>query len=78
MKEHEKYIKGCEDMNNKRNNQEEQWYKRYKDFDQNLTQKMNQYEQIFIQPLKEKEQKEQEKVMKELEMAEKARWDRAA
>jgi hypothetical protein len=39
---------------------------------------MNQYEQIFIQPLKEKEQKEQEKVMKELEMAEKARWDRAA
>jgi hypothetical protein len=23
MKEHEKYIKGCEDMNNKRNNQEE-------------------------------------------------------
>ena len=38
---------------------------------------MKNYEQKYVLPEKERERKEQEKVIKELEMAEKARWDRA-
>ena len=38
---------------------------------------MKDYEQNYVLPEKEKEKRENQKIMKELESAEKARWDRA-
>jgi hypothetical protein len=38
---------------------------------------MKNYEQNYVLPEKEKEKRENQKILKELESAEKARWDRA-
>jgi hypothetical protein len=39
---------------------------------------MSDYEKKFVMPQKEKELKENEKIMKELDLAERAKWERLA
>lgn len=38
--------------------------------------KLKEYEDKYIKPIKDREAKENEKIMKELDLAEKAKWDR--
>ena len=58
MKEHEMYMKGCDDENQRRFNNQNRWNQYYRDFDNKLTLKMNDYDKKYIAPLKEKEIKE--------------------
>ncbi|CDW79439.1 UNKNOWN [Stylonychia lemnae] len=76
MKDHEDFLRQQAEREKKKDDQDQRWNKFYKDFDEKLTGKQKEYEQKFVQPLKEKEAREQERVMRELEMAEKAKWDR--
>ncbi len=45
LQEHQLYMKGCAEDNRRKEEQENRWNKYYRDFDQNLTKKMKEYEQ---------------------------------
>ncbi len=58
LQDHERYVKGCEETNRKRGDQENKWNQYYRDFDNKLSNKMQDYDAKYVQPLKEKEQME--------------------
>ena len=64
MNEHEAYLKGCNDANSKRQEQDDKWNNYYRKFDANLSGKMKDHEAKYVMPLKEKEMVEQNKLVK--------------
>lgn len=58
LKDHEAYLKACADRERQKDAQDQKWNKYYRDFDNKLTDKQKEYEQKYVLPVKEREQRE--------------------
>ena len=76
LKDHEAYLKAQEERERQKDQQNHKWNQYYRQFDAKLSDKMHDHEQKYLLPVKHKEQLEQSKLLKQLDEAEKAKWDR--
>jgi hypothetical protein len=50
QREHEAYVRACEDNNRKKQDQDNKWNQYYRDFDNKMSGKMKQYEEKYVLP----------------------------